>query len=63
MIMPRWPMPNLGSVQREMKRSSKGKGACFVLYFGEVEERRVRRVVKVWPVGGTNWRAGWRERC
>ena len=52
--MARWPMPNLGSVQMEMKRLSESKGLCLLVYFGEVEDFRAERVVKLWPVGGTN---------
>ena len=50
----RWPMPNLGSVQMEMKRSSESKDLCLLVYFGVVDDFRVARVVKLWPVGGTN---------
>jgi hypothetical protein len=52
--MARWPIPNLGSVQIEMKRSSASNGLCLLVYFGEVEDFRAERVVKLWPVGGTN---------
>ncbi len=47
-------MPNLGSVQMEMKRSSASRGLCLLLYLGVVEDFRAPRVVKLWPVGGTN---------
>jgi len=47
-------MPNLGSVQVEMKRLSLSKGLCLLVYFGVVEDFRAERVVKLWPVGGTN---------
>jgi hypothetical protein len=50
----RWPMPNLGSVQIEMKRWSVCKGLVWFMYFGEVEDFIAPRVVKLWPVGGTN---------
>lgn len=52
--MARCPMPNFGSVQMEMKRSSASKGLCLLTYFGELDSWRAARVVKLWPVGGIN---------
>jgi hypothetical protein len=38
----------------EMKRLSFSKGLCLLVYFGELEDFRAEREVKLWPVGGTN---------
>jgi len=53
MRMQRCPIANFGVVEMDMKRGSWGRGVRVFLYLVE-EERRVERVVKDWPVGGTN---------
>ncbi len=55
--MARWPMAILGSVQIDMKRSSASSGLRLLLYLGNVDAFKAPRVVKCWPVGGTNCRA------